>query len=426
MSAKPAPNAATSPWSATARASSATPAGARRGAAEGRGCPVDGSGTLRRDSTRSVLRVINGSLALKAFTLRRASPNITIWSDELGGEFAVKTELLEIVASIDELASRGRISRNRAFAAWYAISFFDLDEDDALEAAAADGGNDQGIDLVFADEGAEEIIAIQAYCPENFEKKTPKSKWDAAVSGTVFVSNPENLRAVGRPDLAESIGQIRDAHPEYPIVVGLISLGTGSNEISASMKAHRDTKKREKKVSYFFSAQEEVIAKYQALVSSEDGISEEVLTFSGNHIVDSGEYGKAWIGSVSASELQRLHSSHGDKLFAGNIRLFLGSRKGGINEQIISTAKESPGTFWALDNGITIVADTAEPQSSADQLSRLKIRRFSIVNGCQTTSSLVRAEASSEAKVLTRVIAAKAALRNEIVRYNNSQNAIKI
>jgi hypothetical protein len=337
----------------------------------------------------------------------------------------VKTELLEIVASIDELASRGRISRNRAFAAWYAISFFDLDEDDALEAAAADGGNDQGIDLVFADEAAEEIIAIQAYCPENFEKKTPKSKWDAAISGTVFISNPENLRGVGRPDLAESIGQIREAHPEYPIAVGLISLGLGSNEISASMKAHRDTKKREK-ISYFFSPQEEVIAKYQALVSSEDGIAEEVLTFSGHHIVDSGEYGKAWIGSVSASELQRLYSSHKDKLFAGNIRLFLGSRKGGINEQIISTAKESPGTFWALNNGITIVADTAEPMGSAGKLSRLKIRRFSIVNGCQTTSSLVRAEASPEAKVLTRVIAAKAALRNEIVRYNNSQNAIKI
>src|ERR1700722_3619942 len=34
MSGKPAPNAATSPWSATARASSATPAAPRRGAVE--------------------------------------------------------------------------------------------------------------------------------------------------------------------------------------------------------------------------------------------------------------------------------------------------------------------------------------------------------------------------------------------------------
>jgi hypothetical protein len=121
-----------------------------------------------------------------------------------------------------------------------------------------------------------------------------------------------------------------------------------------------------------------------------------------------------------------LHGAHGDKLFAGNIRLYLGARKGGINEQIILTAKESPGTFWALNNGITIVADTAETLPGAGKSSQLKLRRFSIVNGCQTTSSLVRAEASAETKVLTRVIAAKATLRNEIVRYNNSQNAIKI
>jgi hypothetical protein len=53
-------------------------------------------------------------------------------------------------------------------------------------------------------------------------------------------------------------------------------------------------------------------------------------------------------------------------------------------------------------------------------------KRFSIVNCCQTTSSFVRADADPSAKVLSRVIAAKATLRNDIVRYNNSQNAVKI
>src|SRR5271166_3591058 len=137
--------------------------------------------------------------------------------------------LSEILASVDELATRGRITRNRALAAWYAISFFDLDEDDALEAAAADGGNDQGIDLVFADEGTQEVVAIQAFCPENFSKKTPKSKWDAAVSCAPFIGSPENLKRSGRPDLAEAITQIKDAHPDYAIGIGLISLGTASN-----------------------------------------------------------------------------------------------------------------------------------------------------------------------------------------------------
>ena len=337
----------------------------------------------------------------------------------------ISSPLSEIIASIDELASRGRISRNRALAAWYAISFFDIEEDEALEGAAADGGNDQGIDAVFADEGTLEIIAIQAYCPDNFEKKTPKAKWDAAVSSAAFVKKPDNLVKVGRPDLAEAITQLRTSYPEYTVAIGLVSLGMDSPEIEASLKAHQDARSRDK-LSYFLAPQAEVIAKYKALVSSEEGIADEILAFSGSHIEDRGAYGKAWIGSVSATELQRLHAAHGDKLFAGNICLFLGARKGGINEQIIKTAKKSPGTFWALNNGITIVADSAETLPSKNDLSQLKLRRFSIVNGCQTTSSLVRAAASAETKVLTRVIAAKATLRNEIVRYNNSQNAIKI
>lgn len=130
--------------------------------------------------------------------------------------------------------------------------------------------------------------------------------------------------------------------------------------------------------------------------------------------------------AVSAEELQRLHKRHNDELFAGNIRLFLGARKGGINEQIIKTAKEEPGAFWALNNGITIVADTVDAIASENGSSSFKLKRFSIVNGCQTTSSLVQAKASSKAKVLARIIAAKSSIRTDIVRYNNSQNAVRI
>ena len=328
--------------------------------------------------------------------------------------------------SIDELARRGKISRQRAFAAWFAINFFSLDEDDALEAAAADGGNDQGIDIAFADETSQEVIVIQAHCPENSRKITPKSKWDALVSSLPFVSAPERLAAAGRPDLAESLLAIKKAHPDYPVSVGLITLGLKSNAIETSLKAHEAHKGYED-FNYFYFPQQDIIERFKNLVDSEAGIPEDVLNFSGAHFEDSGAYGRAWIGSVSAAELKRLHSLYQDRLFAGNVRLFIGARKGGINEQIIKTAKEDPGNFWALNNGITIVADSATPvKGSTAASSTLEIKRFSIVNGCQTTSSIVRADADPSAKVLARVIAAKTALRNEIIRYNNSQNAVKI
>jgi hypothetical protein len=108
----------------------------------------------------------------------------------------------DILKSVDELATRGKISQGRALGAWYAINFHDIDEDEALESATADGGNDQGIDVVFADSTSEEIVVLQAHCPQNRDKKTPKEKWDALIASLPFVRDPAQLKKSGRPDLA--------------------------------------------------------------------------------------------------------------------------------------------------------------------------------------------------------------------------------
>lgn len=336
----------------------------------------------------------------------------------------MQAELKDILVSIDELAHRGSLTRSGAFAAWFAITFFDMEEDDALESAAADGGNDQGIDIAFADASSEEIVILQAHCPENFTKTTPKGKWDAVVAAIPYIREPKLIANAGRPDLAEQLLQLRKANPTFTYTVGLITLGKKSDQIDRSVAAHAKDPAYEG-INFFHYAQSDVIDKYQTLINAEAGIPEDELQFSGEHFQDSGEYGRAWVGSVSASELKRLFNAHQDTLFAGNIRLFLGARKGGINEQIMKTARSSPGNFWALNNGITIVADSATPFEN-EHGTGLKLKRFSIVNGCQTTSSLVRADAKDSAKVLARVIAAKVGLKSEIVRYNNSQNAVKI
>jgi hypothetical protein len=334
-------------------------------------------------------------------------------------------EIASMFSSIDELAKRGGLSRSRAFSAWYAINFHDLEEDEALGSAASDGGNDQGIDISFADHGSKEIYVLQAHCPDNIAKVTPKAKWDAVTSSLPFITSTDQLKKAGRPDIADLIQGLKNENPEYRVVVGLIAMGLKSTQIEQSLLAHQKDKAYEG-FTFFYEAQEDLKKKYETLVDAEAGIQKDELNFSGSYFEDSGDYGRAWIGSVSASELKRLHTAHADKLFAGNIRLFLGARKGGINEQIIKTAKKSPGVFWALNNGITIVADSADRAEGGLGNQKLILKRFSIVNGCQTTTSLVEADASPEAKVLARVIVSKTTLKTEIVRYNNSQNAVKI
>lgn len=380
-----------------------------------------GEGALRGTWTGGRERKPSGKITKRGKSLvveKGASPHISA--------MATDKTFKDITASIAELAKRGHITKEQAFAAWYAMNFHGVDEDEALEAAAVDGGNDQGIDLVFSDDAQESIHVIQAHYPTATRPKpTPKAKWDAVTSSIGFVIDPEQLEAAGRPDLAEQIKDQFDTNPDYSLIFGLISLGLKSNEIEAAVKAQKGTTK---KMSFFYNGREDIVTGYKAIVDGEAGISDDTISFVGEYIRDEGDYGRAWIGSVSAAELQRLYKAHEQELFAGNVRLFLGARKGGINEQIIKTAAENPGVFWALNNGITIVADTVEPvePDDDDETHQLRVKRFSIVNGCQTTSSLVEAEASEDAKVLARVIAAKQTLRTDIVRYNNSQNAVRI
>ena len=181
-------------------------------------------------------------------------------------------DLADIFASIDELAERGGITRNRAFAAWFAINFFYQDEDEALEAAASDGGNDQGIDIAFADDNNQEIVIIQAYFPEKSDKKTPKNKWDAVTASLPFVNDPQKL-AKTRPDLAETLTNLRHTHPDYSVAAGLISMGLRSPEVDDSVAAHQDDPKNSD-TNFFFVPQEDIVARYRTL-GSVDGFDQD-------------------------------------------------------------------------------------------------------------------------------------------------------
>ncbi|WP_233208688.1 AIPR family protein [Xanthomonas citri] len=85
-----------------------------------------------------------------------------------------------------------------------------------------------------------------------------------------------------------------------------------------------------------------------------------------------------------------------------------------------------PGDFWALNNGITIVANNFEEITP----KKFKIFQLSIVNGCQSTVSLSRAvhhdKGAERCQILVRVVGAKKALLTDIVRYNNTQNPVKL
>jgi hypothetical protein len=72
---------------------------------------------------------------------------------------------------------------------------------------------------------------------------------------------------------------------------------------------------------------------------------------------------------------------------------------------------------------VTFVCDSFDLQDTD-----LKLSNFSIVNGCQTTVSLWNASeaAAKEVKVSVRFIAPPERLIDSIIRFNNSQNPIRL
>lgn len=330
----------------------------------------------------------------------------------------------ELITAIDVLAARGGITRDRAIAAWYATTMLGIDEDDAIDAASVDGPEDAGCDFIFIDDEQETIYVLQGYVSERPEKSSGIKKWNALVASLANIKDPISFHHAGREDIYERLSDVDTEG--YSIIFGLVTLAAKSDQISRQLETTVRSKSYGDNVSFFYESQDTLYDQYLVAKAASRNVPEDTLSFSGKVVELKGEFGQAIIGTVSASELARLHKKYENQLFEGNVRLFIGERKGGINEKIIDTATNRSGEFWALNNGITIVAESFEGIMD----SKYKLKHFSIVNGCQTTVSLSKAiETSIEAgksQVLVRIVGAKKTLVTDIVRYNNTQNPVKL
>lgn len=118
-------------------------------------------------------------------------------------------------------------------------------------------------------------------------------------------------------------------------------------------------------------------------------------------------------------------------LFDDNLRIFLG-KHGGYNQSIISTAS-SPDSylFWYLNNGVTITCENYSYNKSHTG-PKIRLENFQIVNGAQTSHSLLEAFRSGDESIENVVIMVRiyATGRSDIVERvavaTNSQARIQL
>jgi hypothetical protein len=146
---------------------------------------------------------------------------------------------------------------------------------------------------------------------------------------------------------------------------------------------------------------------------------------------DNAEY-SAYLVVVPASILAEVYGLYGARLLESNVRSFL-QAKTKVNKGIQTTLKSEPRNFFAYNNGITATASDIRIETINGIAHITSIRDLQIVNGGQTTASILYArdkERSALADVYVQmklsVVAGDAVddLVPKISRYANSQNKI--
>lgn len=163
---------------------------------------------------------------------------------------------------------------------------------------------------------------------------------------------------------------------------------------------------------------------YKINESQEQSIPDEVeLTIPDGKFVLLKSPKKTLIAVVKGNFLRNLYQEHKESIFAYNIRNFMGDN--GVNREIMKTAKQRPEDFFYFNNGVSAICTEFDLKGNA-----VHAKKFQIINGAQTVGSLSKQRQSSELLILLRLTegekeATDKGFNHDIIRYNNSQSAIK-
>lgn len=147
---------------------------------------------------------------------------------------------------------------------------------------------------------------------------------------------------------------------------------------------------------------------------------------------DAGQH-ESFLAAMPATLLASIYGLYGPRLLEQNVRTFLQARTK-VNRGIITTIRETPGMFFAYNNGITATASGVRTVRLPDGgLAIESIHDLQIVNGGQTTASILYARDNARASLDEVYVQMKlTVVRPEVVsdvvprisRFANTQNRI--
>ncbi len=307
---------------------------------------------------------------------------------------------------------------------------------DSLAAACViDGYDDNGIDAIYYDTTDNKVYIVQSKWMESGKDSPKQGDIQKFLKGFKDFLNADFSQFNDKfKKMKDKLNQaLYDAQVRFILVIAY----TGSQPLSEKHARYdietllRDLNDPIELVTYQVVSQKEL---YNAAAGLAEGspINLDIL------IRDWGQIDQpylAYYGQLDALDIASWSQSYSDRLFAPNLRQFLGPSTE-VNEAIINTITNSPEKFWYFNNGITILCDTVSQKPigrGSTKSGVFECTGVSIVNGAQTVGSIAKAFSTNPEKVsLARVSARLISLEScpegfstEITRAANTQNKIE-
>lgn len=314
------------------------------------------------------------------------------------------------------------------FVCWFLRAYLTDDEQSAVSAVTG-GSGDKSVDAVLVDHKARAVFLIQGKYRKVLGKKgeTRSDVIAFAELARPFADSDnapfENLVDGMHQHSAKLLTEARDyvLRKAYRLRMYYVTLGTVSGPLAT--EAERIVS------SAVYDAEFEVLDSKRLmhlLRDYLDGVAPPIPTLDlemeqhpgvkVNGVLqrfDSNSNIESWVFSMSGNSVAEMFNAAGKRLYARNIRGFLGD-KGPINDGMRKTLSDEPERFFYYNNGITIICDRAEKRSNSGR-DFLRVSNPQVINGQQTSRMLALTDKNADkASVLVKVM--------QVHRTNESQD----
>lgn len=353
----------------------------------------------------------------------------------------------DLKIEIDEMSDRHRALRpDDLFVAWFMKCFVTDTEQEAVVSLVG-GSRDKSLDAVYVDDKARKVFVVQGKYRQTTngvgEKRTDVLAFaELARSLTDDAAYKTYCQGLA-PAVAGKAAEARKRIKTHGYGLQLYYVSTGKCSAALVSEATRVVRHASKQADLDVIDGSRVL---RLLSDYLDGVAPPVpmleLEIEGGHGVklsgilqrfDPRTKIESWVVPVAVDQIARMYESAGVRLFARNVRGFLGNTS--INQNMQETLDTEPEYFWYYNNGVTIICDSAE-QVSRSGNKVLRLVNPQVINGQQTTRTISECDVKNgRATVLVRVISvpreteAEAerfeTLVSQIVAATNWQNAIR-